>query len=75
MDKKYVMQLLRERFRDYKAHFKSQYYDPASTPKIIIAKGGPTDMPVNQFADIVAYWYSSKGKVIMYIYRSLLNFY
>lgn len=63
-DKKHIMELLRESFRDYKAKFKAQYYRPLDTPASVIARGGPKNMPAGQFADMVTYWYSSKGKVI-----------
>ncbi|KAK8934387.1 ATP-dependent DNA helicase Q-like SIM [Platanthera zijinensis] len=64
-DKKHIMELLRETFRDYKAKFKSLYYRPSETPASVIARGGPKNMPANQFADMVTYWYSSKGKVAL----------
>lgn len=63
-DKKIIMELIRESFRNWKSTFKKKYYDPLGTPEGLIARGGPIDMPESQFVDIVTYWYSPKGRSI-----------
>ncbi|KAK8966612.1 hypothetical protein KSP40_PGU006148 [Platanthera guangdongensis] len=63
-DKKHIMHLLGERYKDNKAKFKSLFYRPSETPESVIARGGPKSMHVSEFVDMVTYWYSLKGKSI-----------
>ncbi|KAK8947504.1 hypothetical protein KSP40_PGU009510 [Platanthera guangdongensis] len=62
-DKKYIMHLLGESFKDNKAKFKSSFYRPSDTPEAVIARGRPKSMPVCEFVDMVTYWHSPKGKL------------
>jgi hypothetical protein len=63
--KTWSMKDLRDKWKNWKHNLKKKYFDESKTAEQVVAKAPLDKVDVTQYTELVHYWYSEEGKVVV----------